>query len=304
MSSDMNIRGIGYLGLNATDPEGWQSFAEELLGLMPATADLAPGTDGDLFYRLDDRSWRLGIHRAEQPGLAYLGWELPDRDSLLAAADHLKGCGVDAEWQTGNPARGVSELVRFADQYGHHHELFYGAPTDLDRPFVSPAGVSGFLTENGLGHVLFVVPDASEAEQYYARVLDMQTTDRMDMGLGKRTIFLRTRNRHHALALTDVLPEPGFNHVMFETLSMKDVGRAWDRVQAAGTPIVMSLGQHANDPMLSFYVESPSGAAIEIGHDGMLIDEANWLVREVGPNELWGHRGPTMDDIEQGGGRS
>ena len=72
----------------------------------------------------------------------------------------------------------------------------------------------------------------------------------------------------------------------------------------AGTPIVMSLGQHANDPMLSFYVESPSGAAVEVGHAGMMIEESSWVVREVGPNELWGHRGPTMDDIEEGGGRA
>ena len=98
--------------------------------------------------------------------------------------------------------------------------------------------------------------------------------------------------------------EPGFNHVMLEALSMQDVGRAWDRVQQAGTPIVMSLGQHANDPMLSFYVESPSGPSIEFGCAGTLIDEASWVVREVGPNEIWGHRGPTMDEIEQGGGRA
>jgi hypothetical protein len=66
----------------------------------------------------------------------------------------------------------------------------------------------------------------------------------------------------------------------------------------------MSLGQHANDPMLSFYVETPSACAVEVGYAGMLVDEATWVVREVGPNELWGHRGPTMDEIEAGGGRS
>ena len=47
-----------------------------------------------------------------------------------------------------------------------------------------------------------------------------------------------------------------------------------------------------------------SGCAIELGYAGMLVDEDTWVVREVGPDELWGHRGPTMDDIEAGGGRS
>jgi 3,4-dihydroxy-9,10-secoandrosta-1,3,5(10)-triene-9,17-dione 4,5-dioxygenase len=131
----------------------------------------------------------------------------------------------------------------------------------------------------------------------------MRTTDRMDMGAGKRTIFLRARRRHHAIAVTDVLPEPGFNHLLLETREIQDVGRAWDRVQRAATPIVMSLGQHSNDPIVSFYVESPSGCGVEFGFGGMLIDEASWVVREVGCNELWGHVGPTMDQIEAGGGR-
>jgi 2,3-dihydroxybiphenyl 1,2-dioxygenase len=300
----MEIHGIGYLGLYANALAPWRSFAEELLGLMPASPVSGRGSGEDLYYRLDDRSWRIAIHRADEPGLAYLGWELSDRDALAAAVDHLTHCGIEPERQSEKQERGVSDLVRFVDPYGHAHELFYGAPTDLDAPFASPAGISGFLTKHGLGHVLFVVPDAREAEEYYTRVLGMQTTDRMDMGLGKRTIFLRTRVRHHTIALTDVLPEPGFNHVMIETLAMGDVGRAWDRVQQAGTPIVMSLGQHANDPMLSFYVESPSGVCIEFGWAGTLIDESSWVVREVGPNELWGHRGPTMDEIEEGGGRA
>lgn len=300
----MEIRGLGYIGLRAVALASWRTFAEELLGFMPAAQVPGGGGAETLYYRLDDRSWRVAIHEAESPGLAYLGWELPDRDALAAAADHLARCDVPVEKPGEELDRGVSELLRFVDPYGHTHELFYGTPTNLDSGFVSPAGVSGFLTENGIGHVLFVVPDAQEAEDYYTRVLDMRTTDRMDMGAGKRTIFLRARRRHHAIALTDVLPEPGFNHVMFETLRLEDVGRAWDRVQAAGTPIVMSLGQHANDPMISFYVESPSACAVELGHAGMLIDEASWVVREVGPNELWGHRGPTMDAIEVGGDRA
>jgi len=299
----MEIRGLGYVGLRATDLAAWRPFAEELLGLMPATAE--PGRQGaeTLYYRLDGRRWRLAVHRAKEPGLAYLGWELPDRDALESAAEHLARCGVDAERPGEKLGRGVSDLVRFVDPWGHAHELFYGAPTDLDVPFVSPTRSAGFLTENGMGHVLTVVPDAHEAEDYYTRVLGMRTTDRMDMGAGKRAIFLRSRRRHHLIAVTDVLPVPGFNHLMLETLEIQDVGRAWDRVQQARTPILMTLGQHSNDPIVSFYVQSPSGCGIELGHGGMLIDEASWVVREVGCNELWGHVGATMDEIEAGGGR-
>ncbi|MBW2498814.1 MAG: VOC family protein [Deltaproteobacteria bacterium] len=300
----MEIRGLGYIGLRATDLAAWRPFAEELLGFMPAQPAHVGGDESVLYYRLDQRSWRVAIHPADEPGLDYVGWELPDRHALERAREELRSQGVELDAGADPAARGVSDLLRFVDPYGHAHELFYGAPTDLDRPFVSPAGVSGFFVENGIGHVLFVVPDAHEAEDYYTRVLAMQTTDRMDMGNGKRTIFLRARERHHSIAVTDVLPEPGFNHVMFETLELADVGQAWDRVQHADAPIVMTLGQHANDAAVSFYVTSPSGCGVELGHGGTLIDEESWVVREVGPNELWGHRGPTMDEIEAGGGRA
>ncbi len=104
--------------------------------------------------------------------------------------------------------------------------------------------------------------------------------------------------------MTDVIPEPMFHHVMFEAERLEDVGRAWERLGKSKTPVMMTLGQHANDPMLSFYVTSPSGCGIEFGCGGTLVDDASWAVREVGPEELWGHRGPTMDAIEAGGGRS
>lgn len=300
----MRIRGLGYVGLEARSLAPWRPFAEEILGLMPSD-DAGPDT---LRYRLDERAWRVAVHAADRDGLAYVGWEVADAAALEAAREHLVACGAEpepeGEGEGDARARGVSGLVRVVDRYGFPHELFYGAPTELLRPFASPAGTSGFLTEHGMGHVLFVVPDAREAEAYYGRLLGLRTTDRMDMGAGKRTIFMRTGHRHHALAVTDVLPEPMFHHVMIETLRMEDVGRAWERVAASKTPVMMTLGQHANDPMLSFYVTSPSGCGVELGWGGTVVDEDAWAVREVGPDELWGHRGADMDAIEEGGGRA
>ena len=304
----MKICGLGYIGFHATDLSPWRSFAEDLLGFMPSSirTGMRTGSEGteSLYYRLDERSWRVAVHQSDRPGLAYVGWELPDRDALAAAADHLESCGVPIERKELAGTRGVSDLIAFADPDGNRHELFYGAPTNLNDRFVSPAGVSGFVTANGMGHVLFMVRDAHAAEDYYTRVLGLRTTDRMDMGAGKRAIFMRANDRHHAVAVTDVLPEPAFHHVMFEVERLEDVGRAWERVGKSTTPVLMTLGQHANDPMLSFYVTSPSACGIEFGCGGTLVDDARWAVREVGPEELWGHRGPAMDAIEAGGGRS
>ena len=300
----MKIRGLGYVGFNTDDLAGWRSLAEDRLGFMPAGAIPDVETKDSLYYRIDERRWRIAVHRHATPGLAYVGWELQDRDALAAATDHLTRCGVEVERHGPKAARGVSDLIAIVDPSGNRHELFFGAGASASERFASPAGVSGFQTDHGMGHVLFVVRDTREAEDYYARVLGLRTTDRMDMGMGKRAIFMRANDRHHSLAFTDVLPEPCFHHLMVEANRLEDVGRAWDRVQNSKTPIMMTLGQHGNDPMLSFYVTTPSGCGIEFGCNGTLVDDARWQTRDVGPEELWGHRGPTMDAIEAGGGRA
>ncbi|MBK7948281.1 MAG: VOC family protein [Deltaproteobacteria bacterium] len=310
----MRIQGLGYIGFHAPDLSAWKPFAEQTLGFAPAAGpggddvrgeDASAGAGGaSLFYRLDERRWRIAIHRSATPGLAYVGWELTDAAALAQASEHLAACGVAVDRSIDPAMRGVAGVLRFVDPSGNPHELFHGAATAPGEPFVSPAGVSGFVTRNGMGHVLIVVPDAPAAEAWYARVLGLRTTDRMDMGLGKRAIFMRTNARHHALAVTDVLPEPCFHHLMVEAQTLEDVGVAWDRAQKQNAPVMMTIGQHANDPMLSFYLTCPSGCGIEFGAGGTLVDDARWQIREVGPDELWGHRGPTMDQIEAGGGRA
>ena len=52
--------------------------------------------------------------------------------------------------------------------------------------------------------------------------------------------------------------------------SLEDVGRAYDRAMDARVNIVNSLGQHSNDPMLSFYVQTPSGFNVELGWKGTI----------------------------------
>jgi biphenyl-2,3-diol 1,2-dioxygenase len=293
----MPLRGLGYIGLASPDLAPWRAFAAELVGLAPASANAAA-----LRFRIDARAWRVAVHRAPRAGLAYAGWEAADRAGLDAVAARLRtgGVAVSTPGADACTERGVSGLVRFADPWGHPHEVFFGAYHDLDSEFVSPAGVSGFLTENGMGHLLLGVPDCNAAEEFYTRALGLRVTDRMDMGGGHRAVFLRASPRHHSLALTDVLPEPGLHHFMLETRRLEDVGRAWDRVQEDGVPIQMSLGQHANDPLVSFYVATPGGFGLELGWNGMIIDESRWAVREFGgKGEIWGHRGAAMEEISE-----
>lgn len=295
----MPLRGLGYLGLATRDLAPWSAFATGFLGLLPA-AETPP--DGSLRFRMDQRLWRIAVHRAAQGGLAYAGWEAADRKGLAQLAERLRAAGVAVEEPSAaeRALRGVGELLRFRDPFGQVHELFCGASHDLDSDFASPAGVSGFVTQHGLGHLLLTVPSCAQAEDFYTRALGLRVTDRMDMGGGHRVIFLRASPRHHSLAVTDLLPQPGLHHFMIEAKRLEDVGRAWDRAQDQRVPIQMTLGQHSNDPMLSFYAETPGGFGAEFGWNGLVLDEASWCVREFsGRGDLWGHRGVAMEEIQE-----
>jgi hypothetical protein len=68
-------------------------------------------------------------------------------------------------------------------------------------------------------------------------------------------------------------------------------GRAYDLVRSRKLPLVLSLGQHSNDRMTSFYMKTPSGFSMEYGWGGLLVDDAVWHVKHHSTTKLWGHDG-------------
>ena len=76
---------------------------------------------------------------------------------------------------------------------------------------------------------------------------------------------------------------------MIEVASLDDVGRTLDRAGKRGAPVSATLGRHANDQMVSFYLRTPGGFDVEYGTDGRLVDDATWISRESTAVSLWGH---------------
>lgn len=53
---------------------------------------------------------------------------------------------------------------------------------------------------------------------------------------------------------------------------------------------VTRLGRHSNDAMVSVYVESPAGFAIECGFGGEQLNWAHYLPTESARTSVWGYR--------------
>jgi hypothetical protein len=77
---------------------------------------------------------------------------------------------------------------------------------------------------------------------------------------------------------------------MFETNERDDVGAAFDRVWATNLAIANGLGRHDNDGMFSFYVMSPAGFQVEVGHGARVITDPWSDNRRYDRISRWGHQ--------------
>ncbi len=283
----MDIRGLGYIGIDVVDEEAWRRYAN-LLGTM-----VVPQPTG-FRVRIDERPSRILVQPTDtQEGLAFSGWELPDATALERAAAELQaaGCITDVASDAECSERRVRGLLRTTDPGGFTLELFHG-PIHDHEPFVSPVGVSGFVTGPcGMGHIVLGTTRLAESIEYYTEVLGFRVSDYWRPG-DDDVVFLRCNPRHHSLALV-AARQPAMYHFMLEARTLDDVGYTLDRHHVTGTPISMGLGKHTNDRMISFYSRSPSGFDVEFGFGGLLVDEATWTVSEITKPSCWGHRRPS-----------
>jgi 3,4-dihydroxy-9,10-secoandrosta-1,3,5(10)-triene-9,17-dione 4,5-dioxygenase len=293
MEAFVEINGLGYVVVNAKDPAAWVTYGEDILGMM-----CSPGLrDGELHLRMDDRPFRLSVLPGAADGLAAVGWEVPNRSAFERAAEELSLVGVAVKPGDDRlkAERRVTDLVTFQDPDGVLLELFYGPHLD-HLPFVSPRGVTGFVTgDMGMGHVVLSTTDLAKSLRFYTDVMGFRVSDTMTLG-ETRIAFLHCNPRHHSLALGEG-PGSSLAHFMVEVASIDDVGYALDRVTANGIRLRQTLGRHTNDHMLSFYAATPSGFSVEYGWGGRRVDDSTWTVSETTRGSLWGHQRPPRPPV-------
>jgi 3,4-dihydroxy-9,10-secoandrosta-1,3,5(10)-triene-9,17-dione 4,5-dioxygenase len=290
------ISSLGYLRIESADPAAWRDFGTRVLGMAEGR-----GPDSSAVYlRMDDFPARLVVVPGERERLLATGWEVADEAVLAYAARVLTDAGVAV--QRGDAAeltdRRVGGLLHADDPSGNSLEIFCGAALD-SRPAVSPSGTTFVTGDQGLGHVVLPATDDEETLEFYTGLLGFRLRDSMRLpgeffgrpagGPPVWMRFLGCCSRHHSLALAPMTPAPGIVHLMVEVTSLDDVGRALDRCRRRNAPVSSTLGRHANDHMVSFYVQTPGGFDIEYGTDGLTVDDSTWVSRETTAVSLWGH---------------
>ncbi len=297
----VSVSQLGYLGFGISDAKAWHDLANDILGMQ-----VIPGDDKSTSYlRMDENHHRLELRSNGTDDLEFVGWEVPDSTTLQRVAQQLEDGGVKVTAGSRDEADGrrVVDLFKCVDPDGIFIEVFCGRPVN-QQPFHPTRPMSGFKTgDMGLGHILVYSRNLNETVHFYRDLLGLRVSDFTEVRTpsGKlRIAFLHCNPRHHSIALLEAPGAPKhINHVMFECNCLDDVGRGRDLCLRRGIPIVIDLGRHMNDHMVSFYMANPSNFAVEYGCDGRTIDDATWETEHyTAIDSLWGH--PQLRDLVSG----
>jgi 2,3-dihydroxybiphenyl 1,2-dioxygenase len=228
---------------------------------------------------------------------------VPDSATLQRIAQQLEDGGVNVTASTPDEAdaRRVIDLIKCIDPSGIPTEVFCGHPVN-QQPFHPARPMSGFKTgEMGLGHILIYTHSMEESVHFYRDLLGFRIADftvvNTPNGKKVRFSFLYCNPRHHSIAFVENPRAPKrINHILFECNSLDDVGSGRDLCLSRGVPIVIDLGCHMNDRMVSFYMANPSNFALEYGWGGRIIDDASWQTEYyTAVDSIWGH--PQLRDL-------
>jgi 2,3-dihydroxybiphenyl 1,2-dioxygenase len=284
---------LGYLVLDVPDPDSLSEVCADIVGLIPGE----PTASGGSTWRDDEHAQRLIVEPGSANDAVAVGFEAVDAEAFDSTVARLQAIGQtvvdDAERAED---RRVARLARTTTPWGPEAEIVL-APAQAAEPFSSTLMPGGFLTDGvGFGHAVFVTMAFEESAAFLTDGLGFTQSDWLEMeiaeGITLEVRFFHCNARHHTIALARApfdLPQV-LHHIMFETNDRDDVGAAFDRLWASDLGIPNGLGRHDNDGMFSFYLQTPAGFQIEVGHGARVVTDEWDDNRAYDAISAWGHQ--------------
>jgi 2,3-dihydroxybiphenyl 1,2-dioxygenase len=282
---------LAYLGIEVPNPTGLSSLFGDVIGLVPGE----PAGDGTSTWRNDDKAHRVIVQPGPANDAVFVGFEAADAAVLAAVVERLGDAGFAVEESIDAARRRVGHITRVDAPWGVPVELVTGLAS-ASTPFSSSLMPGGFLTDGvGFGHAVFATTAFDESLRF-VETLGLVQSDWLEMeiaaGIELEVRFFHCNERHHTLALAKApfeLPQK-LHHLMVETNDRDDVGAAFDRAWSTDLAIMNGLGRHDNDGMFSFYVQSPAGFQVEVGHGARVITDDWDDNRRYDRISAWGHQ--------------
>ena len=287
---------LAYLVLEIPEPSSLDHLLGNLIGLAPGIGHANGSADAPRFWRNDDRIHRVLVQPGPANDAIAIGFEASSSETFDTVSDRLRDGGFPVEERSeAASARRVDRIAMTRAPWGVDVEIVLNLESS-GQPVQTPLVPSGFLTEGvGFGHVVFATTNFDES----LRFIDLLGLSRSDWlvtelapGFDLEVHFFHCNERHHSLALARApfdLPQK-LHHFMVQVNDRDDVGAAFDRVWQSELSIPMGLGRHDNDETFSFYVASPAGFLVEVGHGTRKIVSPWEDDRLYDRPSTWGHQ--------------
>jgi extradiol dioxygenase len=292
----VEISRIAYVGYESPNAKQMLEYGPEVFafGLNESR------NDDSVYLTMDDSEYRIAVHPGEVDRMSYIGVELKDKWAWESAIETLRSSGFevtvgDAELEA---QRGCYGVAQFLDPAGWPHELVYGHSFTTGG-WLPGRAHAGFRSDAyGLGHTVLVTDDLVKTEAYCKDVMGYKW---YIQGLRKgAATFWRFKNSNLSHNIAYGL-NPGHKygdtatsvpHIGVYCNTLDDVGIAWDITQERNPEgIVMTLGRHMQDPVVSFYSKTPAGFTIEyIWGEDLEIPDDTYVERRATKLSVWGHK--------------
>jgi 2,3-dihydroxybiphenyl 1,2-dioxygenase len=240
---------------------------------------------------MDDHHHRFEVLPDERDDISYIGWQTDSADELDAIAARIEASGIRVDRGSRETAekRHVAALIQFKDPDGYDVELFHGPEMAVGEFTATKPGTGFVAGVQGLGHLVLTVDSLPRAMNFYTEMLGMKVSDYVNQPLTLG--FLHCNPRHHSIAFAELKnSRKRINHFMLQLDSIDAVGRTYDTVQEGSAPLLVSMGRHSNDEMVSFYMANPSMFGVEYGWGAREVDDCTWEIGQYETGSLWGHK--------------
>lgn len=283
------VRNLSYLVLGVSDFDAWEPFATEVIGMQ-----VGERTNDSMKLRMDDHAYRIILEKDPQDDILAAGWQVDDEATLLALVERGREAGFSIEHGSEQlrARRQVVDLYSCVDPNGVSHEIFVGPARARGIDAFRSTGIrNGFRTgQFGIGHIHPWAANEADTVRFFMGALGLQLSGYMRPEQPFNITFLHSACRcYHSVAIAQFPSEKRLGHIGLEVHDFNDVGFAFDRAKKAGVPITATLGRHPNAESISFYMATPSGFEIEIGHGEIMIPEENWQAQTFLEFSEWGH---------------
>ncbi|MDB5448354.1 MAG: hypothetical protein JWQ97_3671 [Phenylobacterium sp.] len=283
----IGVTELGYIGFEVSDLGAWRTFGSDVLGMEFTD-------EGDAArLRMDYWHQRIVLQQGGSDDLAYAGFRVSGPDTFWGMKRHLQELSVP--FVEASPAeakeRHVLEFLKLEDPAGLPIEVFHGPQVDRRAPLRPGRGMHGKFSvgAGGLGHMIIRERGIAASERFYREALGMRGSIEARLAIGGEWIepvFLHCNSRGHSIAFGLPRFKKRVQHFMVEVDNLDDVGLAYELAQERQIPILMGLGRHQNDNMVSFYMQTPSGFFCEYGWGG----QHALAQSEYNPGgDSWGH---------------